>query len=346
MRNNLFKKGFVFGIMVLLIGMCITLSSGRAVEKSNTKFFDGNTLYVGGIGEGNYTRIKNAIDNASDGDTVFVYEDSSPYKESNLIIEKPIYLIGEDRDTTVIDGVNDNIIINTITDWVNISGFTIQNSSWCGIRVIMGDNNNISGNIFAGNGYASIGITAGNYNYIVDNIFTTAGILLEHVSFTTIIENIITDCSVGITLWSNLSLPFTSNSNIISRNLFDSNEVAMQIIANNTLITRNTISNHTSIDNLIIPALSLEGRNNTITCNNFINNIRDANNWLYIFSLSDIFTIRKNKNVWDGNYWGRPRLLPKFIFSYIRYERGFPDPAIPLPFFSFDWHPAKEPYDI
>ena len=32
-----------------------------------------NTLYVGGSGEGNYTKIQDAIDDASDGDIVFVY---------------------------------------------------------------------------------------------------------------------------------------------------------------------------------------------------------------------------------------------------------------------------------
>jgi hypothetical protein len=31
-----------------------------------------NTLYVGGNGQGNYTRIQDAINNASYGDTVFV----------------------------------------------------------------------------------------------------------------------------------------------------------------------------------------------------------------------------------------------------------------------------------
>jgi len=35
--------------------------------------FDGNTLYVGGMGPNNYTSIQSAIDDAVDGDTVFVY---------------------------------------------------------------------------------------------------------------------------------------------------------------------------------------------------------------------------------------------------------------------------------
>ena len=63
---------------------------------------NGNTLYVGGSGEGNYTKIQHAIDDASDGGTVFVYDDSSPYNE-NLNVDKSINLIGEDRNTTIIN---------------------------------------------------------------------------------------------------------------------------------------------------------------------------------------------------------------------------------------------------
>jgi hypothetical protein len=36
---------------------------------------NGKTLYVGGTGEGNYTKIQDAIEDAVDGDTVFVYDE-------------------------------------------------------------------------------------------------------------------------------------------------------------------------------------------------------------------------------------------------------------------------------
>ena len=61
----------------------------------------GNTLYVGGSGPNNYTSIQDAIDNASDGDTIYVY--SGIYYE-NVVINKRINLIGEDRNGTIIDG--------------------------------------------------------------------------------------------------------------------------------------------------------------------------------------------------------------------------------------------------
>ncbi len=52
------------------------------VEKSSMPNFYGNIFYVGGSGFGNYTKIQDAIDNSSNGDTIFVYDDSSPYYEN------------------------------------------------------------------------------------------------------------------------------------------------------------------------------------------------------------------------------------------------------------------------
>ena len=63
---------------------------------------NGNILYVGGDGPNNYTFIQQAINHANDGDTVFVY--SGIYYES-IIIYSEIHLIGEDKHSTVIDGI-------------------------------------------------------------------------------------------------------------------------------------------------------------------------------------------------------------------------------------------------
>ena len=94
----------VIGITILFLGPCIipTVAMDN-LKESHIIQYSGKTLYVGGSGEGNYTKIQDAIDDASDGDTVFVYDDSSPYYE-NVIVDKSINLIGEDKETTVVDG--------------------------------------------------------------------------------------------------------------------------------------------------------------------------------------------------------------------------------------------------
>ena len=98
-----------------------------------------------------YQTIQQAIDNASAGDTIFVY--NGTYAE-NLIIPINLTLIGEGRDVTVIDGRGADGITVTAAD-VEIKGFTIHNGS-AGIYVEADDatitvlNNNISGNANGG----------------------------------------------------------------------------------------------------------------------------------------------------------------------------------------------------
>ncbi|UCF49243.1 MAG: right-handed parallel beta-helix repeat-containing protein, partial [Thermoplasmatales archaeon] len=81
-------------------------------------------LYVGGSGEGNYTSIQDAIDNASNGETVVVLNDSSPYVE-NVVIDKTIILIGEDKESTIIDGGESGNTIEISANNTVIRNFTI-----------------------------------------------------------------------------------------------------------------------------------------------------------------------------------------------------------------------------
>ena len=74
------NRFLIISIILIVIGMTISTSNGIDLEKRPTvTIHNGNTLYVGGNDHGNYTKIQDAIDAARDGDTIFVYEDSSPY---------------------------------------------------------------------------------------------------------------------------------------------------------------------------------------------------------------------------------------------------------------------------
>jgi nitrous oxidase accessory protein NosD len=121
------RKWLSFGIILLFVGTCIIPAIAQETEKTLPSP-RGNWLYVGGSGPGNYTRIQDAINDSHDNDTVFVYDDSSPYNE-NLTIDKSIMLFGENRDTTVLAELNGTIIINITSERVYISGFTIKQST-------------------------------------------------------------------------------------------------------------------------------------------------------------------------------------------------------------------------
>jgi parallel beta-helix repeat protein len=131
MKKGLFRKGLVLGIIIIFIGASVIPSIGgknvvRKVIPEKKNFNNnfnhrGNILYVGGSGEGNYTSIQEAIDDANDSDTIFVYDDSSPYFE-DIYIYKTIDLVGENKLTTEIKGYYSWIE----SYFVNISGFTIS----------------------------------------------------------------------------------------------------------------------------------------------------------------------------------------------------------------------------
>ena len=79
--------------------------------------------------------------------------------------------------------------------------------------------------------------------------------------------------------------------------------------------------------------------------NNFINNFVNARfSYLIIGALSFGFEYKSLRYIrstikWDGNYWNKPRSFPKPIFGRLP-PSGF------IPWFNFDWNPAKKPYNI
>ena len=96
MSNEPVKIGLVFGVIFLFICTGITPSIAvDTVKNSSLPISNGKTLYVGGGDPGNYTRIQDAIDNASDGDTIYVYNGTFiefiTITNSNIYGEKNVF---------------------------------------------------------------------------------------------------------------------------------------------------------------------------------------------------------------------------------------------------------------
>jgi hypothetical protein len=167
MKNDIFWKGLAVAIVILFVGSYGIPSTGNNLVAKSTD--EGNTLYVGG--PGNYTKIQDAINDSSNGDTVFVYDDSSPYYE-HVNINKMITLAGEDKNTTVIDGSYKGTVVKISTDGIVLTGFTIQHGAAGGIR-ISSNGNQIFDNIVKNDGESMVpgyGISLGAYsNNVVRN---------------------------------------------------------------------------------------------------------------------------------------------------------------------------------
>lgn len=240
MENKLWKKGLVLGIIVLFVGASVVPSTGMVGKSTIGR----SVLYVGGSGPGNYTTIQEAINNASNGDTVFVY--NGTYYE-NVVVNKTINFVGEDRDGTIIDGGGSGDVVSVSADWVNISGFTIKNSGRYGIylfnifnmRINNNDCSNIlidySGNhIISNNTFSSIYLDGSSNNKITDNN-------CDYIEIWGSSNNFITNnnCSNGTGIFHWYSSHNVIKNNIISGNNgqgIDVEESEYNIISNNTFI--------------------------------------------------------------------------------------------------------------
>jgi parallel beta-helix repeat protein len=226
-----------------------------------------------------YPTIQAAIGNASQGDTILVK--SGTYYET-LVINKPLFLIGESQETTFIDANNatENIIyINA--SYVSIENFTISNNKGYPYSVTEPDGiraeyfsshinitNNTISSIQYGNG---ISLQYGSENTIVGNKITSCGgtgIYVEGGNDCSIIDNNIVNNGFG-TLLSD-----ASGNNTIIGNYFGNSTY------NYGLQLDNDCSNNTVVDNTFAfnqYGLALEPpSSNTFYHNNFIQNTIQA----------------------------------------------------------------------
>lgn len=94
------KKGVTYIISTLFLMLIFTSTVNARISDEIPQYTIkrndmGDILYVGGSGLHNYSRIQDAVDNASAGDIIFVYNKSSPYYENIIIKKNDLQLIGK-----------------------------------------------------------------------------------------------------------------------------------------------------------------------------------------------------------------------------------------------------------
>jgi parallel beta-helix repeat protein len=180
--------------LLVLLGLMGLIEFGSEPVEAFEPLAGGDkTLYVGGSGAGNYSKIQDAIDNASAGDTVFVY--NGTYKE-NITISISLNLIGEDKNNTIIKGNIKNGFINISANYVNVSGFNITDPGNViiydiGIKLNNANNCNIKDNLFYSDDGEAIVLISSSNNSIQNNKikFQNIGVFLFSNSINNIIAN-------------------------------------------------------------------------------------------------------------------------------------------------------------
>ena len=177
------------------------------------------TWIVNDDGPADFHTIQEAINAASDKDTIFVH--SGTYYE-HVVVNKTVSLVGENRNTTVIDGNGTFWKVMKVTaDNASVMGFTVKNSSGFGIWIW-----NSSGNIILD-------------NYVTDTFY---GIRLDHSTNNVLKKNIVKDnCFMGILLSS-------SSNNILRYNKMTDNPENFGVWATSLPNFINDVDNSNKVD--------------------------------------------------------------------------------------------------
>jgi parallel beta-helix repeat protein len=232
-----------------------------------------------------YQNITSGLEHAKDGNTIFVK--ARTYRE-HVVVNKSVSLVGENRDSTIIDGNGIGTVISITANNVSIEGLTIRGSgpyNCSSISIVHSTGNHISHNTITNNYYEGIGLYSSSNNVVSGNTITNnyyEGIGLYSSSNNVVSGNTITNNYLegGIGLYS-------SSNNVVSGNTITNNYYGIGFsYSGNNVVSGNTITN-----NYYGIGFSYSSNNNI--CRNNFNNTNQVR--------SD------STNVWDdgneGNYW-------------------------------------------
>jgi parallel beta-helix repeat protein len=217
----------------------------------------GAILYVNTTGsDGAFTSIQDAVNSSANGDTVYVF--GGTYY-GNLEVNKSINLVGEDWETTTLNGEGSVYLVEITADWVNMSGFTVKKSGSTPGILIKSNNNSVYDNNVRQNNDGIFLLDSYGCSIYNNTVYSNEweGIYLHASNGNTVTGNDIkSNGQVGINLRD-------SSSNCIMSNTANGNEWGFY--ANNSTmnnITDNTFS-HNSINGLHLS----ESHKNTIARN-------------------------------------------------------------------------------
>jgi len=271
-----------------------------------------------------YQTIQDGIDNAFPLYTVYVK--NGTYYE-NVIVNKTIRLVGENKENTIVDGGGAGDVITISYPGVTVADLTVRNSGKqpfnAGIKTLtLRSNATIKENIIYD---CDIGLFLNyaytdTWNFVEGNtIYENREGIYTHWTFSSEISKNI----IKMNSEDGIEMHCSHQCKIKDNEICDNGEFGIYIRGASY---NNEIKSHNNICNNTIGLQLEESRLNKISENNFINNSIHA------------FIYKSFINSWKKNYWeGHPRFLPKIIKGKFGGNE--------FPYFNIDWRPSKNPYN-
>lgn len=281
-------KKMLFVVVITLLSSII--SSVGCIEETTKNEF--RFIYVDDDGGADFTLIQNAINYASDGDTIYVY--NGTYNEQ-LIINNSINLIGESKDYTIINWQE-----SSESSEIHIINIEADNCNIKDLKIIgVGSSSNINGiNVNTSNNSITNNIILENYHGII---------LDKDTKNNNISSNIISNNLYGI--YTDYSDDNYISKNNISLSIFDGIHL---IVSNNNIIFGNTVTDNkffgirikASDFNTVFGNLAVNNKGGVYCCCGSGFNIIYHNNFKQNIEWNGRDDIN---NQWDngsvGNYW-------------------------------------------
>jgi parallel beta-helix repeat protein len=268
-------------IATLLLASPILVTTVRTIPPITS-----DTLIVDINGNGDYTSIIDAINNAKTTDSIEIKE--GVYKENSIVVNKKLTIIGESSDGTIIDFNGETGFILSSTD-VDISNLKLTNAGKYAIQVITGsDACRIS-------------------DCIIDKYGADTAIFIGAPYV------VVSNCNISGLESTGIGINMPQSNNIVRGCTIQGFDVGIMASINahdNEILDCNIVSNEVGID------IRINSHDNIVSECNLYSNVKGIyiwqssnNNLIYRnnFWKNDFNAFDENNNSWDngaqGNYW-------------------------------------------
>jgi parallel beta-helix repeat protein len=273
------KRSVVVIISILLIGFIGNLFFIQEIQAAGTTIYVDDSNTVGpwnGTENYPYRTIHDGMAAATDGDTIFVF--SGTYYEK-VDITKDVILIGENKDTTFVDGGSTGHVIYAHgilggEILVSLKNLTIRNAQ--------------------GGGFDCVAFSYVTSSEISNNKILNSqegeGISIDHSQGITIHGNTIMNNKIaGISITA-------SDQNTIENNIIQGNQKGIHLAS---FSANNQFSSNSIRDSTIYGVYIIQSSSNSFSGNDFTDNSQNAQD-----ASTNLWSINNQGNYWDdyNNY--------------------------------------------